>query len=66
MAVAFFYLCSMPAFLQCLEDLTDVLLVFFLILEEDQNVVKIGNADMVNVLSQAVVDKMLERGWCIA
>ncbi len=37
-----------------------------LVLGKDKNVVKVGDAGMVNVLLHNMVDKALELGWCIA
>jgi hypothetical protein len=40
--------------------------VFFLVLGEDQNVIKVGNTGMIPILSQDMVDKILKRGQSVA
>jgi disulfide oxidoreductase YuzD len=64
--LTFLSLGSTAAVSQCLEAFSDKPLLFFLILIEDQNVAKVGNAGTVDVYLQNVLDTMLKRGWGVA
>jgi hypothetical protein len=64
--LAFLNLGSTAALSHCLDDVMDMLSVFFVALEEDQNIVEVSHAGTVDVPLQDVVDKALKHGWYIA